>query len=574
MARGRCALRMASAGRDRYPVRPHMPDKIIYQLQDLKKDFNQKPVLKGITLSFLEGAKIGIIGANGAGKSTLLRILGGVDTKFDGTARPIAGLSIGYLAQEPPLNEALDVEGNLKEAVAPLLEIERRYNELMEAGDMGEEYEKLFEEMNHKGVWELDNHLEVAAEALGLPPMDADVTKLSGGERRRVALCKLLMQHPDMLLLDEPTNHLDTHAVEWLEHHLKEYQGTVILITHDRYFLDNVVSWMLEIERGLGRPYKGNYSEYLEQKQREMETRRGQNETREKIIARELEWIRKTPKARSTRSKSRLARYKELVEQKAEDALDPVDLRIPPGPRLGDKVIDIKNVTKGFGDRTLIKDLSFEVPPGGVLGIIGPNGRGKTTLLKMITGREKPDKGDVVIGSTVKMVWLDQSRTVLHDDKSVYDNITDGNPQIPFGNRILDGRAYVARFNFKGEDQQKLLGECSGGMRNRVLLAKMLREPANVLILDEPTNDLDLETLRVLEEAIQEYTGSAIVVTHDRYFLNRVATHILAFDEVEDRIVYFAGDYEEFHEWIEKDRATRGVRQASRAGKYKKLLRT
>jgi ATP-binding cassette ChvD family protein len=551
-----------------------MADKIIFQLQDLKKYFNQKEVLKGITLSFLEGAKIGIIGANGAGKSTLLRIIAGVDKQFDGTARPIAGLTIGYLAQEPPLNEALDVEGNLKEAVAPLLEIERRYNELAEAGDMGEEFEKLTEEMAHKEIWELDSHLEQAAEALGLPPMDANVTKLSGGERRRVALCKLLMMHPDMLLLDEPTNHLDTRAVEWLEHYLKEYHGTVILITHDRYFLDNVVSWMLDIERGLARPYKGNYTEYLEAKQRDIETRKGQNETREKIIARELEWIRKTPKARSTRSKSRLTRYKELVEQKAEEALDPVDLRIPPGPRLGDKVIEIRNVTKGFGDRTLIKDLSFEVPPGGVLGIIGPNGRGKTTLLRMITGREKPDKGEVIIGATVKMVWLDQSRTVLHDDKSVYDNICEGNPQIPFGNKILDGRAYVARFNFKGEDQQKLLGECSGGMRNRVLLAKMLKEPANVLLLDEPTNDLDLETLRVLEEAIQEYTGSAIVVTHDRYFLNRVATHILSFDEVEEgRIVYYAGDYEEFHEWIEKDRAKRGVRQASRAGKYKKLLR-
>ncbi|MDZ4774530.1 MAG: energy-dependent translational throttle protein EttA [Planctomycetota bacterium] len=550
-----------------------MADKIIYQIQDLKKYFNQKEVLKGITLSFLEGAKIGIIGANGAGKSTLLRILGGADKQFEGTARPIAGLTVGYMAQEPPLNEELDVEGNLKEAVAPLLEIERRYNELMEAGDMGEEYEKLLEEMTHKGVWELDNHLEVAAEALGLPPMDADVRKLSGGERRRVALCKLLMMHPDMLLLDEPTNHLDTRAVEWLEHYLKEYQGTVILITHDRYFLDNVVSWMLEIERGLGRPYKGNYTGYLEQKAREMEMRKGQSETREKIITRELEWIRKTPKARSTRSKSRLTRYKELVEQKAEEALDPVDLRIPPGPRLGDKVIDIKHVTKGFGDRVLIKDLSFEIPPGGVLGIIGPNGRGKTTLLRMITGREKPDQGEVVIGATVKMVWLDQSRTVLDDDKSVYDNICEGNPQIPFGSKTLDGRAYVARFNFKGEDQQKLLGECSGGMRNRVLLAKMLKEPANVLLLDEPTNDLDLETLRVLEEAVQEYTGSAIVVTHDRYFLNRVATHILSFDEVEDRIVFFAGDYEEFHEWIEKDRAKRGVRQASKAGKYKKLLR-
>ena len=550
-----------------------MPDKIIYQLQDLRKFYGQREVLKGITLSFLEGAKIGVIGPNGAGKSTLLRVLAGVDKQFEGVAKPIGGLTIGYLEQEPPLNESLDVLGNLREAVKPLLEIEARYNQLAESGEMGEEFERLTEEMAHKEVWELDSHLEQAATALGLPPMDADVKKLSGGERRRVALCKLLLNHPDMLLLDEPTNHLDTDAVEWLEHHLKEYQGTVILITHDRYFLDNVVGWMLEIERGKGRPYQGNYSEYLQQKQIELETKRGQNEQREKIIARELEWIRKTPKARSTRSKSRIARYKELVEQKAEEAMEAIELRIPPGPRLGTKVVELKGVTKGFGGRTLMKDLSFEIPPGGVLGVIGHNGVGKTTFLKMLVGKEKPDSGEIVIGSTVKLTWLDQSRTILDDTKSVYDNITEGNPQIPFGNKLLDGRAYVARFNFKGEDQQKLLGECSGGMRNRVLLAKMLRHPANLILLDEPTNDLDLETLRVLEEAIQEYPGSAIVVTHDRYFLNRVATHILAF-EGDGVVRFFDGDYEQYHEWREKDRAARGVKAESRAGKYRQLLRT
>jgi len=544
------------------------------QVQDLRKFFGQKEVLKGITLSFLEGAKIGIIGHNGSGKSTLLKILAGADKNFEGTVKPIGSLSVGYLAQEPPLNDALDVLGNLREACTHLLAIETRYNELAEAGDMGDEFERLSEEMTAKGIWDLDERLGQAAGALGLPAMDADVKKLSGGERRRVALCKLLMQQPDMLLLDEPTNHLDTDAVEWLENHLKEYAGAVILVTHDRYFLDNVAGWMLEIDRGLGRPYKGNYSEYLEQKQKELDVKRGQNETREKVISRELEWMRKTPKARTTRSKARLARFKELTEQKAEEALDPVDLRIPPGPRLGDKVIELRDVTKGFGERVLINKLTFEVPPGGVLGIIGPNGRGKTTLLKMITGREQPDDGTITIGATVKMVWLDQSRTILDDDKSVYDNICEGNPQIPFGNKVLDGRAYCARFNFKGEDQQKLLSECSGGMRNRVLLAKMLREPANVLLLDEPTNDLDLETLRVLEEAIQEYTGSAIVVTHDRFFLNRVATHILCFDDVEDRVVFFAGDYEEFHDWIVKDREKRGVPPRSRAGRYRQLLRT
>jgi ATP-binding cassette ChvD family protein len=551
-----------------------MADRIILQVQDLRKFFGQKEVLKGITLSFLEGAKIGIIGHNGSGKSTLLKILAGADKNFEGTVKPIGSLSVGYLAQEPPLNDALDVLGNLREACSHLLAIETRYNELAEAGDMGDEFERLSEEMTAKGIWDLDERLGQAAGALGLPAMDADVKKLSGGERRRVALCKLLMQQPDMLLLDEPTNHLDTDAVEWLENHLKEYAGAVILVTHDRYFLDNVAGWMLEIDRGLGRPYKGNYSEYLEQKQKELDVKRGQNETREKVISRELEWMRKTPKARTTRSKARLARFKELTEQKAEEALDPVDLRIPPGPRLGDKVIELRDVTKGFGERVLINKLTFEVPPGGVLGIIGPNGRGKTTLLKMITGREKPDDGTITIGATVKMVWLDQSRTILDDDKSVYDNICEGNPQIPFGNKVLDGRAYCARFNFKGEDQQKLLSECSGGMRNRVLLAKMLREPANVLLLDEPTNDLDLETLRVLEEAIQEYTGSAIVVTHDRFFLNRVATHILCFDDVEDRVVFFGGDYEEFHDWIVKDREKRGVPPRSRAGRYRQLLRT
>ena len=550
-----------------------MPDKIIFQLQDLHKFFGQREVLKGITLSFLEGAKIGVIGPNGAGKSTLLRILAGVDKHFEGVAKPVGNLSIGYLEQEPPLNEELNVIGNLREAVKPLLEIEARYNHLAETGEVGEEFEHLSEEMANKEIWELDSHLEQAATALGLPPMDADVKKLSGGERRRVALCKLLLNHPDMLLLDEPTNHLDTDAVEWLEHHLQEYHGTVILITHDRYFLDNVVGWMLEIERGRGRPYQGNYSEYLQQKQNELETKRGQSEQREKVIARELEWIRKTPKARSTRSKSRIQRYKELVEQKAEEALDAVELRIPPGPRLGTKVIELRHVNKGFGERELMKDLSFEVPPGGVLGVIGQNGVGKTTFLKMIVGKEKPDSGEVIIGSTVKLTWLDQSRTILDDTKSVYDNITEGNPQIPFGNKLLDGRAYVARFNFKGEDQQKLLGECSGGMRNRVLLAKMLRHPANLILLDEPTNDLDLETLRVLEEAIQEYPGSAIVVTHDRYFLNRVATHILAF-EGEGVVRFFDGDYEQYHEWREKDRAARGVKAESKAGKYRQLLRT
>lgn len=566
----------------RYPLSPNMSDKTIFLLQDLKKFYGHREVLKGISLSFFEGAKIGIVGSNGSGKSTLLRILAGVDKNFEGKAEPVINnLTIGYLSQEPPLNEKLDVLGNLKEAVKPLVDIEKRYYEVSEklgtaegaeADKLNDEFTKLSELMDHKEIWELDSHLEQAATALGLPPMEADVTKLSGGERRRVALCKLLMQHPDMLLLDEPTNHLDTEAVEWLEHHLKEYQGTVILITHDRYFLDNVVEWILELERGHARPFKGNYSAFLATKKKELEVKSGQDAQREKIIARELEWLGKSPKARTGRSKARLDRFKQLMEQKAEDQLDPVDLRIPPGPRLGDKVIEFQNVTKGFGGRTLIKDLSFEVPPGGILGVIGPNGRGKSTLLKMIMGKEKPDAGKVVIGATVQMVFLDQSRTILDDNKSVYDNITGGMHQIPFGKKFLEGRAYVSRFNFRGEDQQKLLGECSGGMRNRVLLAKMLREPANVVLLDEPTNDLDLETLRVLEEAIQEYTGTAIVVTHDRYFLNRVATHILSF-EGDGVVRFFHGDYEAYHDWKERDRKERGVPPESKAGKYRKLLR-
>ncbi len=555
-----------------------MADKIIFQLSDLTKYYGLNKVLDNITLAFLEGAKIGMIGANGAGKSTLLRIIAGEDKKFDGVAKPIGEQSIGYLSQEPPLNDALNVIDNLREAVAPLLAIEKRYNELAEAGDMGDEFMHLSEVMEHKEIWELDSHLEQAAEALRLPPMEAAVKTLSGGERRRVALCKLLMAHPDILLLDEPTNHLDADTVEWLEHHLKEYHGAVILITHDRYFLDNVVGWMLEIERGRAIPYKGNYSTFLTQKQRMLEEKTGKDAAREKLLTKELAWLGQSPSARRGRSKFRMERVKQLQLERAEDQLESVDLRIPPGPRLGDKVIDFRNVTKGFGDRTLIKNLTFEVPPGGILGIVGANGMGKSTLLRMIMGQEKPDSGSVTIGSTVMIRYLDQSRAILHDDQTVYQNITEGNVHVPFGTKTLDGRAYVARFNFKGEDQQKLLGECSGGMRNRVLLAKMLREPANVILMDEPTNDLDLDTLRVLEEAIGEYPGSAIVVTHDRYFLNRVATHILAFEgEVQEgkgpEINFFPGDYEAYHEWRDKKRAERGISEKSRAGKYRKLLR-
>jgi ATP-binding cassette ChvD family protein len=549
-----------------------MADKIIFQLHELKKYYGQRLVLNDITLSFLEGAKIGVVGPNGAGKSTLLRIMAGIDKQFEGTAKPVGELSIGYLAQEPPLTEDKDVAGNLDEAVAPLRAVEKRYNELAEAGDVGEEFEHLSEVMAHKEIWELDSHLEQAATALCLPPMESDVRKLSGGERRRVALAKLLMSHPDMLLLDEPTNHLDTETVEWLEEHLKNYQGTVILITHDRYFLDNVVQWMLEVERQKTFPYKGNYSEYLAQKARNLDIKRQTDSKADKVIAKEREWLSRTPKARTTQSKARVQRYQELITRRAQDQLDQVELAIPPGPRLGDKVISFDNVTKGYGERVLLKKLSFDLPPGAILGVVGPNGMGKTTMLRLILGQEKPDAGTVTIGSTVKLTYLDQSRLILDDSKSVYDNITEGNQVIPFGNVTLDGRAYVARFQFKGEDQQKLLGECSGGMRNRVLLARMLRSPANVILLDEPTNDLDLDTLRVLEEALQEYVGSAIVVSHDRYFLNRVVSHILAF-EGDGLINFHHGTYEDYAEWRKGWREKMGFGPESRAGRYRKLLR-
>ncbi|MCP3917809.1 MAG: energy-dependent translational throttle protein EttA [bacterium] len=534
-----------------------MSEKIIYQLQDLHKFYDLREVLKGITLAFYEGAKIGLIGLNGVGKSTLLKIIAGIDTQFEGTAKAVGDVSVGYLAQEPPLSEDKDVGGNIDEAVDHLRKLEARYYEVMnlmgeaegaEADKLNDEYEHLQHEMDTKGIWDLDSRLEQAMHALGVPPRERDVKTLSGGERRRVALCKLLLDHPDILLLDEPTNHLDADSINWLEAHLAEYEGTVILITHDRYFLDNVVGWMLEIERGKAKPYEGNYSAYLEQKSKLLDLKRKQDQSREKVLTRELEWIRKTPAARTKQSKSRLRRYQELANEKAEDQAESIELRIPPGPRLGDKVLNVRELKKGYGDRVLFEDLTFDVPPYAKLGVIGANGLGKSTLMKIVIGTETPDAGEIQIGSTVEISFVDQSRTVLDDDETVFQNITGGDEQLAFGARSIDARAYVARFNFKGEDQQRLLGECSGGMRNRVLLAKMLRDPANLIILDEPTNDLDLDTLRVLEEAIENYHGSMILVTHDRYFLNRVATHILSF-EGDGEVIFHHGDYESYKEW-------------------------
>ncbi len=537
--------------------------KIIYNLQDLKKFYDQREVLKGITISFLEGANIGLIGPNGAGKSTLLRILAGEDKDIEGIARPIQGLTVGYLHQEPALNEDKTVGENIDEAVEGLRKLEARYYEVMtlmgeaegaEAEKLTREYDDLQVAMDTKGIWDLDSRLEQAAHALQVPPFDSPVTNLSGGERRRVALCRLLLEHPDLLLLDEPTNHLDSESIGWLETHLKEYDGTVILITHDRYFLDNVVTWMLEIERGLARPYKGNYSAYLDQKSKMLDLKRKSDASRSKVLEREKEWLSRTPAARTKQSKSRLKRYQDLAsEARAEDMVQCVELRIPPGPRLGDKVLEVEGLAKGYGDRTLFRDLTFSLPAQAKLGVIGPNGMGKSTLMRIIIGDETADAGKAELGQTVLLRFLDQSRTVLDDNQTVFQNITDGNEQLPFGSTVIDSRAYVARFNFKGEDQQRKVGECSGGMRNRVMLAKMLREPANLIIMDEPTNDLDLDTLRVLEEAIEHYPGSMIIVTHDRYFLNRVATHILAFESLDKdgvAIVRFHhGDYESYKEW-------------------------
>ncbi|MFH0944140.1 MAG: energy-dependent translational throttle protein EttA, partial [Planctomycetota bacterium] len=507
-----------------------MSERIVFQLEDLRKYYGTHEVLKGITLSFLEGAKIGLIGANGAGKSTLLRIIAGVDTVIEGVARPAEGLTAGYLEQEPPLNDEQTVAESVAEAVTHLRAIETRYYEVMtELGEadgdalkrLSDEYDRLQHEMDTRDIWNLESWLDQAKSALCLPEDDAPIGRLSGGERRRVALAKLLIEQPDILLLDEPTNHLDADTVQWLEGHLAAYNGLVILITHDRYFLDNVVGWMLEIERGKGRPYKGNYSEYLLARERELEIGHQSDSRLDRMIKREKEWLGRSPAARTSHNKARVQRYRELIEKRGDETLQDINLRIPPGNRLGDKVIELRSISKGFGDRTLISDLSFDLPPGAVVGVVGANGMGKSTLLKMILGEESPDSGEVVIGSTVELTYLDQSRAALDDELTVYENITDGSDLIRYGTATLDSRAYVARFNFRGGEQQKKLGECSGGMRNRVLLARMLRGGGNVILLDEPTNDLDLDTLRVLENAIDHFPGSAIVVSHDRWFLNR-----------------------------------------------------
>lgn len=532
-----------------------MAERIVYQVENLHKFYEQREVLKGITIALHETAKIGLIGANGAGKSTFLRILAGVDREFEGIAKTNGDISVGYLSQEPQLDPAKDVKGNIDEAVDHLRATEARYYEVMNL--MGEaegaaldklskEFDHLQHEMDFKDIWNLDQHLEQAMHALQVPPPSRDVDSLSGGEKRRVGLCKLLLEHPDMLLLDEPTNHLDADSILWLETYLQEYKGLVVLITHDRYFLDNVVNSMVEVAGGLATEHVGNYSAYLEFERTRLDVKRKHDALRDKRLEKELEWIRRTPKAQTKQSNSRLRKYQELADEvSAEEQVQSVELRIPPGPRLGEKVVHVRGLTKAYGDHVLFKDLTFDIPPQAKLGVIGGNGRGKTTLLRLILGEEEPDSGHVEIGPTVVTSVIEQSRDSLDDTKTVFENVTEGNLILPFGRTTMDARAYVARFNFKGEDQARTLGECSGGMRNRVLLARMLRKPANLVIMDEPTNDLDLDTLRVLEEGIAHYPGCMIIVTHDRYFLDKVATHILAFEEG-GNIVFHEGDYQSY----------------------------
>jgi ATP-binding cassette ChvD family protein len=509
-----------------------------------------KQVLKDISLSFLPGAKIGVLGLNGSGKSTLLRIMAGLDTEYRGEAQLAPGASVGLLEQEPQLDESKDVRGNVEDGVAELRGLLDRFNELAAnySDETADEFARLQEQIDAADAWNLDSQLDQAMDALRLPPSDADVSRLSGGERRRVALCRLLLSAPDLLLLDEPTNHLDAESVAWLEKHLEDYKGTVVAVTHDRYFLDNVAGWILELDRGHGIPFRGNYSSWLEQKQARLAQEERSESARQRTIARELEWVRTNPKGRRTKSKARLANYERLLAEERNVKLDQVQIHIPAGQRLGGDVIESDAVRKGFGDRLLIEDLSFSLPPAGIVGVIGPNGAGKTTLFRMLVGEEQPDAGDVRLGNTVDLAYVDQSRDALDPDKTVWEEISGGYDNIKVGDREMNSRAYVAGFNFKGSDQQKKVGALSGGERNRVHLAKLLRRGGNVLLLDEPTNDLDVDTLRALEEALLAFPGCAVIISHDRWFLDRVATHVLAF-EGESQVRWFEGNFEAYEEW-------------------------
>lgn len=535
-------------------------------------------IIKDISLSFFPGAKIGVLGLNGSGKSTLLRIMAGLDTEFEGEARPQPGINIGFLPQEPALDPDKDVRGNVEEGVAATKALLDRFNEISMAfaepmddeqmNSLLEEQGKLQDAIESAGAWELDRKLDVAADALRLPPWDADVTKLSGGEKRRVALCRLLLSEPDMLLLDEPTNHLDAESVAWLERFLEEYPGTVIAVTHDRYFLDNVAGWILELDRGHGIPWEGNYSSWLEQKQNRLQQEDASEKARQKAMQSELEWVRSNPKGRQAKSKARLRQFDEISSQTYQKRNETNEIYIPPGPRLGDVVIEATDLKKAFGDKLLMDSLSFSLPAGGIAGIIGPNGAGKTTLFRMIIGTEKPDSGKIRLGDSVQISSVDQSRDSLDNDKTIWEEISEGQDLITVGKYETPSRAYVGRFNFRGVEQQKKIGLLSGGERNRVHLAKMLKAGGNLLLLDEPTNDLDVETLRALEEALLEFPGSAIVISHDRWFLDRIATHILAF-EGDSEVVWFPGNYSEYEE--DRKRRLGSAADSPHRIKYKRL---
>ena len=558
-----------------------MSAQFIFTMRDLRRFYPpDREVLKGIYLSFYPGAKIGVIGSNGSGKSSLLRIMAGLDDGFTGEARLTPGFTVGYLSQEPELDPTKDVVGNVSNGVAEQRDLLKRFEEVCAAfADPDADFDALLSEqaelqtrIDALGAWELERTLEIAMDALRLPPPDADVTTLSGGERRRVALCRLLLSKPDLLLLDEPTNHLDAETVAWLERALRDYPGTIVAVTHDRYFLDNVAGWILELDRGAGIPWEGNYSSWLEQKQARLAAEERADKAREQALARELEWIRMSPRARQSKGKARLNAFNDLVAEaeSAEQRESKLEIAIPPGPRLGDLVVNATTIAKGFGDRQLVEDLSFILPPGGIVGVIGPNGAGKTTLFRMLVGQEAPDTGALVVGPTVQLAYVDQSRENLDPSATVYDEISGGSDVIKVGNRELHARAYVAGFGFKGSDQQKLVGQLSGGERNRVQLAKVLTAGGNVLLLDEPTNDLDVDTLRALEDGLLTFPGCAVVISHDRWFLDRIATHVLAFED-EANVVWFEGNFSEY----EADRRKRLGADADQPHRlrYKPLLR-
>lgn len=553
----------------------------IYVMKNLSKTYpGGREVLKNIWLSFFPGAKIGVLGPNGAGKSTLLKIMAGIETEFNGEAWAAEGASVGYLPQEPQLDPSKNVMENIMDGVGPVRDLLKRFEEVsMKFGEemtddemnaLIAEQAELQEKIDACNGWDIERTIEIAMDALRCPPADADVTKLSGGEKRRVALCRLLLSKPDLLLLDEPTNHLDAESVAWLQQHLHDYEGTVVMVTHDRYFLDNVTGWILELDRGEGIPYEGNYSSWLEQKEKRLAQEAKEESARQRTIKEELEWIRQSPRARQAKSKARIQAFENLVAQSGNETLGQAQIVIPPGPRLGDVVIQAEKLSKGFGDRLLFDDLTFKLPPGGIVGVIGANGTGKTTLMKLITGQETPDSGTIRIGDTVVLGYVDQSRDALNPDKTVWEEISQGEDEVVLGKRKMPSRAYVGQFNFKGADQQKKVGQLSGGERNRVHMAKMLKSGANVILLDEPTNDLDVDTLRALEEALLAFPGCAVVTSHDRWFLDRIATHILAF-EGDSHVEWFEGNYEEYE--ADKKRRLGAEADQPHRVKYKPLVR-